>query len=197
VTTASDPVRRRNAAQTRETLLRAAGHRFARDGYAATTVRDIAEEAGVNVALISRYFTSKEGLFEACLKAALTDLRRDSDSTSGASMAAAMAERIAGSSAGERPPEALLLLLRSSGDAGADTIRSEFLRSISERIAVAAHDAAPPARTTLLRAQILLATALGMTLLRLSTTVQPLAGATEDDLISPLTDVANALLAID
>src|SRR5687768_16792368 len=58
---------RRDAARTRRRLLEAARRRFARDGYATSTVRDIADDAGVNVALISRYFTSKEGLFEACL----------------------------------------------------------------------------------------------------------------------------------
>ena len=66
--------RRRDAASTRQLLLDAARRRFARDGYAATTVRDIADDAGVNVALISRYFDSKEGLFEACLAAAVDEL---------------------------------------------------------------------------------------------------------------------------
>src|ERR1700744_3072446 len=60
-------VRHRDADETRQRLLQAARQRFAQDGYAATTVRDIAMEAGVNVALINRYFTSKEGLFEAYL----------------------------------------------------------------------------------------------------------------------------------
>jgi AcrR family transcriptional regulator len=40
-----------------------------RDGYAATSVRDIAADADVNVALINRYFRSKAGLLEACLAA--------------------------------------------------------------------------------------------------------------------------------
>src|SRR5262249_4490858 len=51
--------RRRDAATTRQLLLDAARQRFAIDGYAATSVRDIAHDAGVNVALINRYFTSK------------------------------------------------------------------------------------------------------------------------------------------
>ena len=34
-------------------------------GYEATTVRDIAEQAGVNIAMISYYFGSKEKLLEA------------------------------------------------------------------------------------------------------------------------------------
>ncbi len=57
----------RDAAATRRALVRAARRRFATDGYRATTVRQIAADAGVNVALINRYFESKEGLFEACM----------------------------------------------------------------------------------------------------------------------------------
>lgn len=57
----------RDADVTRRALVRAARRRFATDGYRATTVRQIAADAGVNVALINRYFVSKEGLFEACM----------------------------------------------------------------------------------------------------------------------------------
>src|SRR5437868_7385898 len=63
--------RSRNAAETRAALLAAARIRFARDGYEATNLRDIAADVGVNVALISRYFGSKEGLFferRSCMK---------------------------------------------------------------------------------------------------------------------------------
>jgi Tetracyclin repressor-like, C-terminal domain len=50
-----------------------------------------------------------------------------------------------------------------------------------------------PARV--LRAQILLAAALGMTLLRSTVSVEPLAAATEEDLHEPLSKMVNALLA--
>ena len=50
----------RDAANTRRLLLSSARRRFAQDGYSATRVRDIAADAGVNVALINRYFSSKE-----------------------------------------------------------------------------------------------------------------------------------------
>src|SRR6266704_4328400 len=56
--------RPRNAEETRAALLAAAQLRFARNGYEATNLRDIAADAGVNVALIPRYFGSKEGLFQ-------------------------------------------------------------------------------------------------------------------------------------
>src|SRR5438874_11891209 len=60
-------IRSRNAAETRAALLAAARVRFARDGYEATNLRDIAADVGVNVALIPRYFGSKEGLFQTVI----------------------------------------------------------------------------------------------------------------------------------
>jgi len=53
----------RNSEATQSRLLLAAKGQFAANGYERTTVRDIAAEAGVNVALINRYFGSKEELF--------------------------------------------------------------------------------------------------------------------------------------
>jgi AcrR family transcriptional regulator len=59
--------RPRNAQETRADLLAAARLRFARDGFDSTNLRDIAADAGVNVALIPRYFGSKEGLFQTVM----------------------------------------------------------------------------------------------------------------------------------
>ncbi|MER7001324.1 TetR/AcrR family transcriptional regulator [Streptomyces sp. NPDC000410] len=47
---------------TRDDLLAAAKHCLARRGYARTTVRDIAAEAGANVAAINYHFRSREAL---------------------------------------------------------------------------------------------------------------------------------------
>lgn len=48
---------------TRARLLDAARIRFQDQGFEATTVREIASDAGVDPALVMRYFGSKEGLF--------------------------------------------------------------------------------------------------------------------------------------
>ena len=55
--------RPRNAANTREALLQAARTLFAQHGFDRVGVRDIAKVAQVNIALINRYFGSKEQLF--------------------------------------------------------------------------------------------------------------------------------------
>jgi AcrR family transcriptional regulator len=61
--------RKRDADATRGAILEAAKAQFARLGFDRTVMRDIAAEAGVDVALIKRYFGGKEGLFTAALKA--------------------------------------------------------------------------------------------------------------------------------
>ncbi len=61
--------RKRNAEATRAAILDAAKTHFARSGYDLTSLRDIAAEAGADVALIKRYFGGKEALFTEALKA--------------------------------------------------------------------------------------------------------------------------------
>lgn len=60
-------LRPRNAAATRAAILDAARVAFTRTGYAGAGVREIAAAAGVNAALVIRYFGSKEGLFAAAV----------------------------------------------------------------------------------------------------------------------------------
>lgn len=49
---------------TEEKIKSAARKIFTKKGYAATRTRDIAEEAGINLALLNYYFRSKERLFD-------------------------------------------------------------------------------------------------------------------------------------
>lgn len=53
--------------KTRQAVLAAAQAAFAETGYEGTGLRLIAARAGVNLALINRYFGSKEGLFAAAI----------------------------------------------------------------------------------------------------------------------------------
>ncbi|CAM00747.1 TetR family transcriptional regulator [Saccharopolyspora erythraea NRRL 2338] len=63
----ASPRRRRDSAATREALLRAAAELFAERGFEQATVRDVAARAGVNQALLFRYFGSKQELFAEVL----------------------------------------------------------------------------------------------------------------------------------
>lgn len=61
--------RKRDAQATRAAILEAAKSHFARCGFDRALLRDIAAEAGADVALVKRYFGGKEGLFTEALKA--------------------------------------------------------------------------------------------------------------------------------
>ena len=69
--------RRRDAGRTREALLRAATDLFSERGFDRTTIRDIGERAGVDPALIARYFGSKTRLYLTALEEERGDVVRD------------------------------------------------------------------------------------------------------------------------
>src|SRR5262245_49567040 len=64
---------------TRDKIIKAASHAFARDGYEGASVRAIVAEADVNQAAINYHFGSKGGLYRAVLQAALRALMKDDD----------------------------------------------------------------------------------------------------------------------
>ncbi|MEW2303850.1 TetR family transcriptional regulator [Streptomyces sp. NPDC006655] len=54
---------RRDAAATKEAILKAARHLLARHAHADITLKDVAERAGVSAPLVLKYFGNKESLF--------------------------------------------------------------------------------------------------------------------------------------
>ena len=89
--------------ESRARIMTAALERFGRDGYDGTSVRAIAETAGVSVGLLYNYFDGKEGLLRALFEASMADVRA---SFAAADAAGAPAERI------ERLVRASLAILR-------------------------------------------------------------------------------------
>ncbi len=59
--------RRRGKPDTRDQILAVARRRFLTEGFAAVTMRSVAAEAGVDAALLSYFFGSKQGLVGAAL----------------------------------------------------------------------------------------------------------------------------------
>jgi AcrR family transcriptional regulator len=65
--------RSKNAAATRQAMLVSARSRFLLESYENVGLRDIAADVGVDVALVSRYFGSKEELFKEVLRSGKDD----------------------------------------------------------------------------------------------------------------------------
>jgi AcrR family transcriptional regulator len=62
-------VKQRNSGLTRQRILVAAQDCFAVQAYGHVGLRDIAARAGIDVAMVARYFSSKENLFRAAFSA--------------------------------------------------------------------------------------------------------------------------------
>ncbi|RFA18824.1 TetR family transcriptional regulator [Subtercola boreus] len=75
--------RRPGTNDTRATILDAARSRFAEDGYSAATIRRIASDAGVDSALVMRFYRSKGDLFAAAMSVPPEALQRLSDAFDG------------------------------------------------------------------------------------------------------------------
>lgn len=68
--------RRPGPSGTRQAILDAARARFADDGFGATTIRQVARDAGVDPALVMQFFGSKNGLFAAVMSISPDTLAR-------------------------------------------------------------------------------------------------------------------------
>jgi AcrR family transcriptional regulator len=124
------PKRPRNAAATREAILRSALAAFPRYGYDGIGVREIAQMAGVTGVLVNRYFGSKEELFAATVERSLADHRMfESDSTT---LAKRLTARVM-SKTNVEPTDPLLLILRSAPNPRAAEILRESMARHFER----------------------------------------------------------------
>jgi AcrR family transcriptional regulator len=104
----------RNAAATRRRILEFAQRQFAQQGYAAVTVKGVADAAGVSPNLITRYFGGKDGLFLAATRVEIpvSDSFDGDRSALGSRLAASIVQRWFGAP-GEDP---LLVLQRAAGE---------------------------------------------------------------------------------
>jgi AcrR family transcriptional regulator len=67
-------LRERQAEATREHLVAVARQRFAEQGYAATSIEDIVQRAGVAKGALYHHFSGKDALFRAVYEAVLADV---------------------------------------------------------------------------------------------------------------------------
>ena len=119
----SDPATR-DAARTREAILRAAQNLFAQKGYTTVGVREIAAAAGVTAALITRYFESKEGLLRAAiLDILIVDPFIDGPRESFGARAVSVLH------AGDVGPSAMGMMILATADADARDMCSDLMLS--------------------------------------------------------------------
>jgi AcrR family transcriptional regulator len=176
-----------DARASRQALLDAAAALFDERGYEAATVREIGERAGVDAALIARYFGGKEGLYLATLQ------EQGVQPGMPAEPVRALAHML-------RRAE-----LRGSGPVGralasptlTDAMREQVSEIVGRHVVepLAAELAARGAGDADLRAELLVAIASGVSLTRAAGALPVLAGASLDDVLAVLEPLVDALRA--
>jgi len=133
----------RNAAQTRERILAAARSRFSQQSYETVGTREIAGDAGVDAALVNRYFGGKEKLFAEVIHGGFLiqeELLADLD-TLGASLVQQTLGSPKAAAKGEDATafDALGVLLRATGNSPiaamvAERFQAEFVHPLAKRL---------------------------------------------------------------
>ncbi|GII56642.1 TetR family transcriptional regulator [Planotetraspora thailandica] len=177
-----EPRRRRNAAASRNLLLRAASELFADRGYDRTTARDIGERAGVDPALIARYFGGKSQLYVAVLRSE-KESEPFTPMTSGDRLSR-MLDRIARSGPG--PVYQAVIRPYDNSDAQRVSLEELYRRGITP---LSEHLAARGEEQPELRAEFFFAMFIGVILSRHAGTLPHLAATTKEELLSLLQSV--------
>jgi len=184
-TTRAPRGRRPGAPDTRAAILAAARHRFAANGFARTSVRSVAAEAGVDPALVHHYFGTKDELFLAALELPV-DPRKVLLPAVAAGGLDDAAERIlrAFLSVWDDPDIQVRLVaaFRSVLDADADgerLLREGFLPVVLGPVGEALGIDRPELRMPLVASQVL-----GLIMLRYVIAVEPLASLPGDDVVT-------------
>lgn len=171
------PSSRRDADATRTALVAAARDRFGRSGYAATTVREIAADAGVDPALIMRYFGGKRGLYDAAVQVDLglpdfTDVHPDH---LGRAVVEAFLDRWDGD-AGE--PLRVLLAAAGTDTEAASRMRATFEHQVRPAITAArvTRDVTPPV-------EVIVSTLIGLATLRHVVRVPEVVASTREEIV--------------
>jgi AcrR family transcriptional regulator len=165
---------RRSSEQTKAVILAAARERFGAAGFQAATIRGIAADAGVDPAMVMRYYGSKDKLFAA---AAEFDLRfpdfAATDRTQlGRSLVGHFLERW--------QDEALVILLRSSATNGEAAQRMQEIFGTQLQPLVAS---VVPAAESGVRAGLIATQILGMALCRFVLRLPPVVEMTRDEVV--------------
>lgn len=179
---------RRNAEATRDRILQAARSIFTRKSYEKTGVREIAQAAGVDPALVIRYFGCKETLFDKALlpDGALGALRDVPNEEYGA----ALARLFLHAEDGKRDFDPILAALNSASHPCAQKSLKEFF----EREGIQPLASTIEGECAQQRASLAFALLVGTVLLRHGIRCEPLASIPEERLTKAVGDAIQAIL---
>ncbi|WP_350275707.1 TetR family transcriptional regulator [Kribbella sp. HUAS MG21] len=176
---------RRTAADTTAVILAAARERFAADGYDKSTIRAIAADAGIDPAMVMRYFGSKEKLFATAAEfdLRLPDLTQVPREQLGEVVVRHFLDRWSAD-------EGLRVLLRTgvTNEAAAERMRAVFGAQLAPAIAARGVDR-PAVRAVLAASQVL-----GMALCRYILKFPPAVDLTDAEVIEWLAPTVNRYL---
>lgn len=166
---------RRSSDETKAVILAAARERFRVAGFQGATIRAIAADAGIDPAMVMRYYGSKDKLFAA---AAEFDLRlpdfTNTDRTQvGRSLVRHFLERWEGD-------DALVILLRSSATNGDAALRMQEIFETQIRPLAAGF---VPAEQSAVRAGLIATQILGMALCRFVLRLPPVAEMSREEIV--------------
>jgi AcrR family transcriptional regulator len=173
-----------DADATRRDLLDAGAALFEERGYEGATLRDIGERAGVDPALVARYFGSKEGLY-------LATLARDGARSTPPEARACVESWLNKPDQHRNSPVSRALVSPEVTDAVREQIHAVLEKRATGPLTEALEERGmPDAR---LRAELLLALMIGVSLTRRNGTLQELAGADPDRILEVLAPAAEVL----
>ena len=171
--------RRPGDSGAREAILAAAQRSFGAAGFAGTTIRGVAREAGVDPALVHHYFGSKQQLFAACLELpvdpeALVPMLLDGPRDGVGERVVRTFVGIWDAVPGQGP---MLALLRSavSSPQAAESLRDFLTRVVLGPLAAAAAPDRPDLRAALMASQMV-----GLAVTRYVVRLEPVASAQAD-----------------
>ena len=167
--------------QTRRRILETASTLFAQKSFDAVSMRAIAKEAGVDPALISHYFGSKEGLFEAMIEqsvgvdAIATEMFSGDVTELGATMVR-VAEQLWASEAGK----GVIAIMRRAFADDSQLVRQFATKALLGRLV----EHLPNDEDGMLRASLVATQMSGLLFARHVLRIEPLASLTADQVVA-------------
>jgi AcrR family transcriptional regulator len=173
----------------REAILAAARARFTEQGYERTTIRQVANDAGIDPSMVMRYYGNKDGLFAAAVD---IDLRLpDVASLPPEEVARTLATHFVTLWGNDRGgPLSILLRSAVTHDEAAERLRSVF----SDQVATMVRRLLGDGPDTEVRAGLLSTQLLGIALTRYILRLPPVAGMDDEEVVAIATEFVDRIL---